>query len=100
MDSILKREVERYVNQFGCPQVLHTLGQPFFNAELNKIPTAIFPVRIVNGENVEIDNFDYFKEQLKNSNKIIRLEVKIEEYQVVSTKVIIVADLVSRKLAK
>ncbi len=100
MESILKREVERYVNEFGCPKILHTLGQPFFTAELNKIPTVIFPVPIINNENVKIDNFDYFKEQLKNSYKIIRLEVVIEDKQAVATKVIIVTDLVSRKLTK
>jgi len=97
---ILDQEVQKYVNQFGCPELRQNLGQPFFNCELNKIPTLIYPRPIVDGDIYENSEFDNLKEHCRNTHKIIRLDIEIQNNVVVLVKEIIVSDLVSNQYKK
>lgn len=93
---ILDQEVQKYVNQFGCPELRQNLGQPFFNCELNKIPTLIYPRPIVDGDIYENSHFEEIKEQVRKTHRIIRLDIEIENNVAVLTKEIIVSDLISK----
>jgi hypothetical protein len=97
---ILDQEVQKYVNQFGCPELRRNLGQPFFTCELNKIPTLIYPRPIVDGEIYENSHFEEIKEQVRKTHRIIRLDIEIENNVAVLVKAIIVSDLVSNQYMK
>jgi hypothetical protein len=92
--SILDQEVQKYAKQFGFPELKGISGQPCFTSELNKIPTLIYPSPVVDGKVMENPRFDNLKEQYRNTHKIIRLDVEIENNTAVLTKEIIVSDLV------
>ncbi len=97
---ILDQEVQKYIMQFGCPELRRNLGQPFFTCELNKIPTMIYPRPIVDGIIYENTQFDNLKENYRKTHKIIRLDIEIENSVVVLVKEIIVSDLVSNQYMK
>ena len=97
---ILDQEVQNYANQFGCPELRRNLGQPFFTCKLNKIPTLIYPRPKVDGILYENLQFDNLKEHYRNTHKIIRLDVEIQNNVDVLVKEIIVSDLVSSQYKK
>jgi hypothetical protein len=97
---ILDQEVQNYANQFGCPELSRNLGQPFFTCKLNKVPTLIYPRPIVDGIIFDNPQFDNLKEHCRNTHKIIRLDIEIQNNVVVLVKEIIVTDLVSPKYKK
>lgn len=98
--TIIDREVENYAKQFGCLELRRLSGQPCFTCKLNKIPTLIYPSPIVDGKVMDNHQLDNLKEQYRNTHKIIRLDIEIENYVVVLVKEIIVYDLVSNQYMK
>ena len=98
MLSIINGQVENYVSQFGCSELIRISGQPCFTCDLNKIPSLIYPRLVVDGEIFDNPHFDNLKDQYRNTHKIIRLEIEIENNIVVIVKEIIVSDLVSKRL--
>ncbi len=95
--TILDQEVQKYAKQFGNPQLRRISGHPYFSCEQNNVPTLIYPRPIFDGENYENHHFDEIKEQFRDTHKIIRLDIEIENDVVVIVKEIIVSDLVSQK---
>jgi hypothetical protein len=94
--TIIDREVENYAEQFGCLELRRISGQPCFTCELNKIPTLIYPSPIVDGKGMDNHQLDNLKEQYRNTHKIIRLDIEIENIVDVLSSAVIVSDLVSK----
>ena len=75
MQVNLKREVQRYVSQFGDVELRNIIGTPYYSCNLNKVPTVIFPNVILANSESGSKNFEPFISELKNSHQIIRLDV-------------------------
>jgi hypothetical protein len=97
MDLTLLKAVEDYVKQFGSVELSRNLGSPYFTCEINKVPTLIYPIFTLEGNDL-IADLEIYKDRFKNSHKIVRLEVTIDEYGVALVKPVIMTDLVRNNL--
>jgi hypothetical protein len=100
MDSetqeILKSECINHANEFGCLEIRHISGSPFYTCELNGVPTAIYPVAIKGNMRYESDSekLESFISNYKDTHQIIRLEVTIDDNNhVIDRRWVIVSDL-------
>jgi hypothetical protein len=94
--EILKTQCIEYAKEFGCLEITHISGSPFYTCELNGVSTALYPVMLTYAEINEIvaENFELWVSQYKNSHKIIRIEIIVDEdFNIAQTRAVTIYDL-------
>ena len=99
MNELLQQAVEDFVRQFGSVELSISLGSHYFCCEINNVPTIIYPIQTPLEKDIIID-LEQTIHLNKNSHKIIRLEVEIENNNIGLVKPVIISDLVSNKYHK
>jgi len=99
MNELLQQAVEDFVRQFGAVELSLSLGSHYFSCEINNVPTIIYPVQTPLEKDIIID-LEQTIHLNKNSHKIIRLEVEIENNNIELVRPVIISDLVSNKYHK
>jgi hypothetical protein len=94
--EILKTQCIEYAKEFGCLEITHISGSPFYTCELNGVLTALYPVAIKGNMCYESESkkLESFISIYKDTHKIIRLEVTIDDNNhVIDRRWVIVSDL-------
>jgi hypothetical protein len=99
MNELLQLAVEDFVRQFGAVELSISLGSHYFSCEINNVPTIIYPVQTPLEKDIIID-LEQTVHLNKNSHKIIRVEVEIENNNIGLVRPVIISDLVSNKYHK
>ena len=97
--DIFKSQCLEYAKDYGCLEINHISGSPFYCCEINGVPTALYPVLINDTAINEIDlkSSELWVSHYKNSHKIVRIEIIIDnDINILQTRAITIYDLISR----
>ena len=81
IQNILSQECFKYAKYYGCNEIRHSIGSPFYTCVINSKKTALYPIF---RKGNKIWTYDYERlerniSEYSSSHKIIRIEVSIDK---------------------